>query len=213
MKKAIIIIIILVLIPVSINYYVVHSTEDRILSDSEVIKMKADAILILGAKAYYDRPSDMLADRIREGVKLYNSGISNKIIMSGDHGKKSYNEVKIMKNEAIKKRVPSSDIFMDHAGFSTYDSIYRAKEIFGCETLIIVTQDYHLHRAIYIANKLGIDAYGYYQNPMVYMGQNMRDVREFIARNKDFFKTLFKMKPKILGEKIPLLDGDVTNDY
>ncbi len=213
MKKILLILLIIILIPICINYYVIFSTKNNILSDNEIKDIKVDAIIVLGAKVYSNRPSHMLSDRIDEGVKIYKLGVSDNIIMSGDHGRKEYDEVNMMKSVAIEKGIQSSDIFMDHAGFSTYDSIYRAKEIFGCKKVVIVTQKYHLYRALYIADKLGMKAYGYYENPITYVGQNIRDIREILARNKDFLKVLVKSKPKILGDKIPLLDGDSTNDY
>ena len=147
------------------------------------------------------------------GIELYNENISNKIIMSGDHGKRTYDEVNIMKDYAIEKGVPSKDIFMDHAGFSTYDSMYRAKNIFKAKKVIIVTQEYHLPRALFIAKKLGLDAYGVASEGNNYLGQKYRDIREFLARNKDFVKTIFKPKSKYLGDEIPLTsNGDITND-
>ena len=133
--------------------------------------------------------------------------------MSGDHGREEYDEVNIMKKFAIEKGVPSNDIFMDHAGFATYDSIYRAKEIFKSKKILIVTQEYHLHRALYIANSLGLEAYGVPSNPRKYGGQFFREIREILARNKDFVKCIFKPEPTYLGESIPVSgNGDITND-
>ena len=118
-----------------------------------------------------------------------------------------------MKQFAIEKGIPSEDIFMDHAGFSTYDSIYRAKEIFGAKKIIIVTQEYHLYRALHIANRLGIEAYGVGADPRQYVGAFNREVREILARNKDFVKCIIKPNPKYLGDKIPISgNGDNTND-
>ena len=155
----------------------------------------------------------MLEDRLNEGIKLYKEGISSKIIMSGDHGRKDYDEVNIMKKYAIEQGVPSEDIFMDHAGFSTYESIYRAREIFKVNKIIIVTQKYHLYRALYIANKLGIETYGVNADPRRYVGAAYREVREILARNKDFIKCIIKPKPTYLGESIPVSgNGDLTND-
>ena len=133
--------------------------------------------------------------------------------MSGDHGKDSYDEVNVMKRFAIEQDVPSSDIFMDHAGFSTYESLYRARDIFQVKKVIIVTQDYHLYRAIYIANHLGLEAIGYSSNPRSYAGQIAREAREIIARCKDFFAVMIQPKPTYLGDPIPVSgDGDITND-
>ena len=133
--------------------------------------------------------------------------------MSGDHGRKEYDEVNVMKEYAIKNGVPSEDIFMDHAGFSSYESIYRAKEIFEANKIIIVTQKYHLYRALYIANQLGLDAYGVNSDPRQYVGTTYRECREILARNKDFIKCIFKPKSTYLGDSIPVSgNGDVTND-
>ena len=129
-------------------------------------------------------------------------------------GTKEYDEVNIMKAYAIKSDVPSENIFMYHAGFSSYESIYRIKEIFGASKIIIVTQKYHLYRSLYIANKLGVTAYGVSADSREYVGNDYREFREFFARNKDFVKCIYKPKPTYLGEKISLSDsGDITNDY
>ena len=133
--------------------------------------------------------------------------------MSGDHGRKEYDEVNIMKNYAIQKGISSENIFMDHAGFSTYESIYRAKEIFKAKKVIIVTQKYHLYRALYIANQLGIKAYGVGADPRQYTGAIYRELREILARDKDFVKCIFKLEPRFLGDTITVSgNGDITND-
>ena len=209
-----VIVIILFFIIIGINFFVVFSTNSRIKTEEELENEKdIDAILILGAGIWGDRPSHMLEDRLLEGIDLYNKNISDNIIMSGDHGDKDYDEVNLMKNFAKEKGVLSEDIFMDHAGFSTYESIYRAKEIFGAKKIVIVTQKYHLYRALYIAKALGIEAYGVASNPREYAGQFVRDAREILARDKDFLSSIFKPLPKYLGEKISLDgSGDVTND-
>lgn len=202
------------LIVISINSYVKISTRKQILNEKEYPKIAdVDCIVVLGAAIWGDKPSPMLEDRLLEGINLYKKNVSNKILMSGDHGRKGYDEVSIMKKFAIEKGVPSEDIFMDHAGFSTYESIYRAKEIFQAKKIIIVTQEYHLHRALYIANRLGIEAYGVGSDPRQYVGATAREIREILARNKDFVKSIFKLKPTYLGEKIPINgNGDITND-
>jgi vancomycin permeability regulator SanA len=217
MKKVLRIIIIMIIFFILlfflINFYVIKSTKNRILSDFSDID-NVDAILVLGAKVKKDNtPSPMLEDRILGAIELYNKGVANKIIMSGDHGTKEYDEVNAMKEYVKNVDIPSNDIFMDHAGFSTYDSIYRAKAIFKVKKMIIVTQEYHLYRALYIAKSLGIDAYGYASNPRDYSGQSKREVREILARDKDFIKCIFKPNPKFLGDEIPVSgNGDITND-
>lgn len=198
-----------------INASVKWSTARQILSPEDAAKLEdVDCILILGCAVKEDgRPSDMLHDRLRRGVALYDSGAAPKLLMSGDHGRKEYDEVAAMKQFAIDASIASSDIFMDHAGFSTYESIYRAKEIFQANKILIVTQEYHLYRALYIANRLGIEAYGVNADYRTYIGQTMRDLREVLARNKDFLTCIFKPKPTYLGDVIPIFgDGNLTND-
>ena len=155
----------------------------------------------------------MLEDRLLQGISLYKMGASSRLIMSGDNTKKGYDEVNTMKQYALDKGITSEDVFMDHAGISTYDSIYRAKEIFQADKIIIVTQKYHLYRALYISDSLGLDAYGVSANPTIYVGQSLREFREIIARAKDFVKCIYKPPATILGEVIPVSgDGNVTND-
>lgn len=199
---------------VSINLYIKNSAKDMIISIDEASSLNADCILVLGAGVRSDgTPSPVLEDRILQGVLLYNNGASNRILMSGDNTRKGYDEVNTMKKYAMNKGVASENIFMDHAGISTYDSIYRVKEIFQADKIIIVTQKYHLYRALYIADSLGIDAYGVSANPRIYAGQEMRELREIVARTKDFMKCIIKPPSKYLGEVISISgDGNVTND-
>ena len=218
MKKVlmygIIVIIIIILIVFGINFYVRISTEKQIIKENDYTQLSdVDCIIVLGAGVWGDKPSHMLEDRLLEGIKLYQNNVSNKIIMSGDHGREEYDEVNIMKKYAIENGVPSENIFMDHAGFSTYESIYRAKDIFEAKKVVIVTQKYHLYRALYIANKLGLEAYGVGADPRQYIGATYREIREILARDKDFVKCIFKPKPTYLGDTIPVSgNGDITND-
>lgn len=195
-----------------IDFYVKKSTEDYILSPEDA-GTGYDCILVLGCGVWGETPSHMLEDRLLQGVELYDGGASEKLLMSGDHGREGYDEVNVMKNFAIEKGVASENIFMDHAGFSTYESMYRAKEIFQAEKILIVTQDYHLYRAIYDARALGLDAWGVSSNPREYGGQLYRDIREILARNKDFVYCIVKPEPTYLGEAIPVQgNGNATND-
>lgn len=214
-SKAIISLIILsILLTIFINIHVKSSTEDMIISAEESLTKDADCILVLGAGVRRDgSPSPMLEDRILTGMDLYNKGVSDRLIMSGDHSTKGYDEVNTMKRYAVERGIPSEHVFMDHAGISTYDSIYRAKEIFQADKIIIVTQQYHLYRAIYTARALGIEAYGVSADIRVYAGQDLREIREKAARVKDFFMAIFKPNPKFLGDTIPVSgNGDTTND-
>jgi vancomycin permeability regulator SanA len=194
--------------------YVKNSVKDKIISAEEAVNLNADCILVLGAGVRADgSPSPMLEDRLLQGIALYKMKASNKLLMSGDNTRKGYDEVNTMKQYALDKGIESEDVFMDHAGISTYDSIYRAKEIFQADKIIIVTQKYHLYRALYISDSLGLDAYGVSANPTIYVGQSLREFREIIARAKDFVKCIYKPPATILGEVIPVSgDGNVTND-
>ena len=198
----------------SVNAYVKNTTKDSIITPERASELEdVDCIIVLGCFVKPNGvPSDMLYDRIKMGNELYLSKAAPKIIMSGDHGQVEYDEVSTMKAYAVDAGVPSEDIFCDHAGFSTYESIYRAKEIFGADKVIIVTQEYHLHRALYVAKSLGIDAYGVSADYRAYAGQIGRDLREILARNKDFLTSVFKPEPTYLGESIPISgNGDITN--
>ena len=198
-----------------IDAYVRHSTKNAILSSEEAAKLSdMDCIIVLGCQVKPDgTPSHMLGDRLKRGVELYNLGAAPKLLMSGDHGQKEYDEVNTMKNYAVDAGVPSSDVFMDHAGFSTYETMFRAKEVFGVKKAVIVTQKYHLYRALYIAKQFGIEAYGVAADYRTYSGQIYRDIREVLARCKDFGTTIFFPDPTYLGETIPVDgDGNVTND-
>ncbi len=214
LKYGIIVIVAIAIIVLGINLYVRLSTKNQIIKGNEYSNLSdVDCIIILGAGIWGDKPSPMLEDRLQEGINLYQNGVSDKIIMSGDHGRKEYDEVNIMKNYAIEKGIPSENIFMDHAGFSTYESIYRAKDIFQAKKVVIVTQKYHLYRALYIANRLGLEAYGVGADPRKYVGAFNRELREILARDKDFIKCIFKPEPTYLGDTIPVSgNGDTTND-
>ncbi len=207
--------IIAAVVVLSINGYVVlRSKRNMINLEAAADLADVDCILVLGCQVKADGvPSHMLEDRLRKSVELYQAGAAPKLLMSGDHGGQYYNEVDAMKQYAADAGVPSDDIFMDHAGFSTYESMYRAKEVFGAKKIIIVTQKYHLYRAVYIANALGMEAYGVDCDYRTYSGQFHRDIREILARNKDFLTSIFKPKPTYLGDMIPVSgNGNVTND-
>ena len=213
-KIIFIVIILLFLFFIISNIIIIKGGKKKLVSDSDMQAFDADCILILGAGVRDDNhPSPILADRLEEGLRLYKNGISEKIIVSGDHGRVDYDEVNVMKQYLIDAGVPSEDIFMDHAGFSTYESMYRAKEIFGAKKIILVTQEYHLYRTLYICDRLGIEAYGSPSDYRAYAGALMRNLREWIARDKDIIYCAFKVKPTYLGDPIDLNgSGDVTND-
>jgi vancomycin permeability regulator SanA len=155
----------------------------------------------------------MLEDRLLVGIDLCKMGASEKMLVSGDHGREEYDEVNVMKKFVTDRGIAPENVFMDHAGFSTYESMYRARDIFRAKKVLIVTQGYHLYRSIYVAQKLGLEAYGVASDIRDYGGQSFRDIREILARNKDFFFTMFKPEPTYLGEEIPISgNGNLTND-
>lgn len=198
-----------------INGYVIGSTDDRILTGEEAANIPdVDCILVLGCGVWDDgTPSHMLEDRLKRSVELYDLGTAEKLLMSGDHGRSDYDEVNAMKTYGVDAGIPSENIFMDHAGFSTYESVYRAKEIFQVKKMVIVSHGYHLYRAIYIAESMGIEAYGVASDYRTYVGETSRQIREILARVKDFGTCILKVQPTYLGEAIPIWgDGNLTND-
>lgn len=199
-----------VLLPLATSYFVMTSTESRIISLDEAAALNADAILVLGARVWDNgQPSGILKDRINTGIDLYDAGVSDRLLMSGDHGQDNYDEVNAMKDYAEESGVPAAVIFMDHAGFSTYESVYRARDIFQIKTVVIVTQKYHLYRALYIARALGLDAYGVSCDTREYNAYLLFDVRETLARCKDVLYSIFQPLPTYLGDVIPIT-GDAS---
>ena len=199
----------------SINGLVKSVAKERMLTVEETANLEdVDCIIVLGCQVRDDGTlSHMLRDRLMRGLEVYKAGAAPKLLMSGDHGRIDYDEVNAMKQYAVENGVSSEHVFMDHAGFSTYETMYRAKEIFEADKVIIVTQEYHLYRALYIAEKLGIEAYGVSADLNKYAGQSMRDFREILARCKDWAMCIFKPEPTYLGDSIPVSgNGDVTND-
>ncbi len=199
----------------TLNLLVINETRGRILSIEDIKKEEGfDCILILGAGLQDGKPSKMLQERLDMGIEVYQKYKNNKILMSGDHTRKNHDEVNAMKYYAFLKDVPTNDVFLDHAGVSTFDSLLRAKEIFGAKKIVIITQKYHLYRALYIAKSLGIEAYGVDATKATYLGQSKREVREILARIKDMVKAKINLV-SVYNEKTISLkgNGDRTNDY
>lgn len=158
---------------------------------------KYDCILVLGAKVKENSPSHMLEDRLKTGIELYLNGAAPVLLFSGDsENPESYDETAAMKSYALSAGIPESAIVCDPYGLSTFDSIRRAKELYGYKEILIVTQEYHLYRAIYIAEKLELDAGGVSADLRTYRGQFIRDAREVLARFKDFFYVLLDKEAK-----------------
>ncbi|HEQ72039.1 MAG TPA: hypothetical protein ENN69_06080 [Spirochaetia bacterium] len=198
---------------VCINIVVIASTADRIRTVSTL--KPAQTVLLLGARVYADgRVSHIVRDRITTAVAVYQAGKAEKILVSGDHGTREYDEVNTIKTQLVQAGVPEQDIFMDHAGFSTYESVHRARSIFQVESLIVVTQEFHLPRALFIAAQFGIPAQGVIADRRRYRDAAYYAFREFLARVQDFFEAVvFRPDPTYLGEPIPITgDGQQTQD-
>lgn len=199
-----------------INAIVVGEADAYVYGIDELDSIeKADCVLVLGALVYSeDRLSLVLRDRVDYAIEIYNAGKADKLLFSGDHGQTDYDEVNAMMDYAISKGVPKEDIFLDHAGFSTYESMYRARDVFCVKSVIIVTQKFHVSRAVYIARALGLDAVGVNSDPRVYTKAAFDAIRESLARVKDFFSVnVFLPEPKYLGDAIPIFgDSGETHD-
>lgn len=197
---------------VFINLFIVNNTYKHIYKDLSDVP-EAYTGIILGARVFRDgEPSNYLQDRLDSGIDLYRAGKIKRFLLSGDHGRTNYDEVNNMRKYLNKHGVPNADIFMDHAGFDTYSTMVRAKEVFQVEDAIIITQEFHLTRALYIANKKGLTACGYVADKQKYANIRFQTYREYFARIKAFFNLIFNREPKFLGKPIPIT-GDSKLSY
>lgn len=203
-------------VPLILNAYVKGYASDYIYTDESYKESEFDCVLVLGAGVWGDTPSHLLEERLTTGVSVYKTGCTNRILMSGDHGQEDYDEVNVMKAFAVENDIDSSHVFMDHAGFSTYESMYRARDVFKVKKVLIVTQEYHLYRAVYDARKLGLDAYGIAAGSLYNFSvatNTYNDTREMLARCKDFIYCIIQPEPTYLGEAIPISsNGNLTDD-
>lgn len=169
---------------------------------------KTQVALVLGASVVHGRPSQILEERAAAAVSLYKRGKVSKILVTGDNGALSHDEVTPVRKYLIEAGIPAGDIFLDHAGFDTYSSMYRARDVFQAQSITIVTQDFHLPRAVFIARHLGLTAYGFTAPG----GDQSHDyLREIPASDKAILDLLVRRVPKYLGDVIPLSgDGSTT---
>ena len=215
LKKIIIIIvsiiITIIILTLSINIYIYLTTKDKIIKLSDVKDI--DYMLVLGAKVNGNKPSLMLKDRLDKAIEVYNQNNNIKIILSGDGRTKEYDEVSVMQEYLLNLGVSKDNIILDKEGLSTSNSIYNLKNNFKVDKVLIVTQEYHLYRALYVADSMGIECYGIASDPREYAKQFTREIREVLARDKDFIKCILKPEATFLGETIPVNgSGDITND-
>ncbi|MFA6018458.1 MAG: ElyC/SanA/YdcF family protein [Patescibacteria group bacterium] len=195
-----------------ISVAVVRNAARFIVSEDEVAHAPIAIVLGAGVKESGD-PSDMLRDRLLTAVDLYHRGVVDKLLLSGDNGQIEYDEVNAMRIFVLAQNVPAEDIFLDHAGFDTYDSMVRAREVFGISSAIIVTQKYHLARALFLGRTEGIDAYGVIADRQRYLGAIRYQFREIFADVKAVLSVVFNVSPTYLGVPIDSTgDGRATWD-
>jgi vancomycin permeability regulator SanA len=206
-RIVIILILVLALAMTSINLYMLNYASKYIISAEKASRLsEIDCIVVLGAGISNGRPSPILAERLDTGEDLFNKGVSKLLLLTGDNGSEHYNEVAAMRRyflENENSKIKEENIYLDYAGFSTYDSMYRLREVFDAKNPVVVTQKYHLSRAIYIARNRGLNAVGVAPEDENYTGTKDQ-IREFIARFLIFFVVLSNKEPKYLGEKVPL---------
>ena len=217
-KKALIIFSIIVgvafVVTFIINIGIIVSARKYVYNDAGAIPPRT-AIMVLGSQTRGTRLSPVLQDRVEAGIDLMQNKKGIKLLLSGDHGQRYYDEVNAMRLFVLANapEIKEEDIFMDHAGFNTWDSMYRARDVFEVKDLLIVTQEFHISRAVCMARSLGLEAVGYGINQDRFSGRSLRSwqFREYFARVKAFISITFKPKPRYLGEKIPILgDGRAT---
>ncbi len=215
-STALIIIAVAASVPIILNLYVVCYSSRYILTPEEYTNKTVDCVMVLGAGVWEDGPSHMLEERLNRGIEVYANSPTDRLLMSGDHGRVEYDEVNVMKSFAIESGAVPQEVFMDHAGFSTYESMYRARDVFEVKSLIIVTQKYHLYRAIYDARKLGLEAYGVAADGQYNYGlytRSYNSLRESLARCKDVVWCIAQPEPTYLGSVIPIsASGNLTDD-
>ncbi|MEO8535826.1 MAG: ElyC/SanA/YdcF family protein [Flavobacterium sp.] len=190
---------------VSVNSYVKSSTKKHIHYSIKKFP-KNDVGIIFGAGINGDQPGKYLKDRLDAGILLYKAKRINKILLSGDNGRDEYDELTVMKNYCYRNGVDTTKIFIDYAGFDTYSTMYRAKHIFKIKKATLISQEYHLNRAIYIGNSLGIKSAGFSANKGRYLGYNYVRFREYLSTFKSFFDVLRNREPHFLGNPINI-DG------
>jgi SanA protein len=189
------------------NSTINKQTENKIYSETGSIP-ENNVGLLLGTSKFLrsGNSNQYFENRISATVQLYKAGKIKNIVISGDNSKKNYNEPEDMKNELIKHGIPENRIYLDFAGFRTYDSVFRMKEIFGQEKFTIISQEFHNQRAVYIANSLKLNAIGFNAKDVNTFNGFKTKIREKFARVKVFIDFVFDKKPKFLGKKVIIKD-------
>lgn len=188
-----------------INLQVASYSKDKIYRSAEVVPAENRIAIVLGAKVWDDGSlSHALLDRVTTAVELYKAGKVKKLLMSGDNPTQEYDEPTAMKAEAVRQGVPENDVVLDFAGRRTYDTCYRAKEIFEVKKAIIVSQEFHLARSIYLCQNMEIDSIGIIANKRNYLAENYWAFREFFSVFSAWFEMNFIPFEPIKGNKEPI---------
>lgn len=187
------------------NSTVNNHTKSKLYSETNSIPENKVGLLLGTSKFLRNgNPNQYFENRISATIQLYISGKIKCVVISGDNSKKDYNEPEDMKNELVKRGIPEKQIYLDFAGFRTYDSVFRMKEVFGQDRFTIISQEFHNQRAVYIANALNLNAIGFNAKDVNAYNGFKTKIREKFARVKMFLDLIINKKPKFLGEKIEI---------
>ncbi len=201
-----IVLVFMMLTPVLMRAYVAH----HMYQTGDIVP-QTRAALVLGASVVRGKPSPILEERAHTAVALYMMGKVSKILVTGDNGALTHDEVTPVRKYLTDSGVAPADIFLDHAGFDTYSSMYRARDVFQADSITIVTQDFHMPRAIFVARELGLIAYGVV--PERGQGDIYDYMREVPASVKALYDLAIRRAPKYLGDTIPLTGNGTTTWY
>lgn len=200
-KKLFLVSIIALIAVVCINIYVKNKTNNLIFRNINEVQ-KTNVGIIFGAGINGDQPSKYLKDRLDAGILLYKSNKINKILLSGDNGSDEHDELTVMKKYCCQNGVDTTKIYIDYAGFDTYSTMFRAKKIFKINAAVLISQKYHLNRAIFIGNKMGIKSTGFSANVGRYNNYNYVIFREYFSVVKAYFDVLRNRKPHFMGNEV-----------
>lgn len=202
-RKIILYLVFFTICSIFLIYIRIHITTKALIFNEVSAIPHTEVAVIMGASILKDgNLSPILVDRVDTAIKLYEEEKVDKILVTGDNSTLSYNEVNPVRLYLLEKNIPDKNIFLDHAGFDTYSSMYRARDIFLASSMTIVTQSFHLPRSVFIAKTLGINAYGYNADNGHYKTSNY--IREIFANEKAILNLFFNREPKYLGKEIPL---------